>query len=286
MEGERAALEQQLRLAQKMGVVGQLAGGIAHDFNNLLTAILGYTQMAQGLVSAEGRLGTLLQEAHKGAERAAELTRQLLAFSRNEVSEQRSLDINELIVNIHRMLRRLIGEELELVRVTANDLGLITADRIQIEQVLINLAINARDAMPNGGKLTIETSNATLDQADPLTQSEVVPGDYVRLAVTDDGAGMTEDVRARIFDPFFTTKANGTGLGLSTSRAIVRQHGGHISVWSEPGKGTSFEVYLPRTDPAVSEQGSPHGAASLVAGTNKELLVEGGERAHAVHKAS
>ena len=259
-----------------MEVVGQLAGGIAHDFNNLLTAILGYTQMAQGMVPGEGRLGTLLHEAHKAAERAAELTRQLLAFSRNEVSEHRLLDINELIVNTHRMLRRLIGEEL----------GLITADRIQIEQVLINLAINARDAMPNGGKLTIETSNATLDQADSLPQSEVAPGDYVRLAVTDDGAGMTEEVRARIFEPFFTTKANGTGLGLSTSGAIVRQHGGHISVWSEPGKGTSFEVYLPRTDPAVSEQRSPHGAASLVAGTNEELLVEGGERAHAARKAS
>jgi signal transduction histidine kinase len=278
VEDERAVLEQQLRQSQRMEAVGQLAGGIAHDFNNLLTAILGYAQMGGNMAQPESQLGTHFKEISKAARRATDLTRQLLTFSRGQIIEQRVLNLNDLVLNTHKMLRRLIGEDIELVTMTAPDLGLVRVDSSQIEQVLINLAINARDATPSGGKLTIETKNATLDQAYTSQHGGVAPGECVVLAVSDNGTGMSEDVKVHIFEPLFTTKkqGKGTGLGLSTCYGVVRQHGGHISVYSEPGNGTTIRIYLPRVDVDEAVGSCPLGGRSdqLPRGSEMVLLVE------------
>ena len=236
---ERKRLEEQLLQAQKMEAVGQLAGGVAHDFNNLLCAILGYAQLGMVRVAPEGDVGGYLRDIQKAAERAGHLTRQLLAFSRQQVVEPTVVDLNDLIANMEKMLRRLIGEHVELSTVPAEGLGLVRVDSGQVEQVLVNLAVNARDAMPEGGSLNIETANLSIDEGYAARDVEITPGEHVVLSVTDTGLGMSEEVQTRIFEPFFSTKepGKGSGLGLSTCYGLVKQNGGHIAVFSAPGKG-------------------------------------------------
>ena len=244
---ERKRLEEQLLQSQKMEAVGQLAGGVAHDFNNILTAIVGYTDLLAADFSPNSRELEDLEEIRKAARRAAALTRQLLSFSRKQMLEPRIIDLNGVVTNLEKMLRSLISENIELKTALATGLGAARADPNQIEQVIMNLAINARDAMPEGGTLTIETGNATLDENYAARHVSVVPGAYVMLAVTDTGCGMNEETKARMFEPFFTTKppGRGTGLGLSTVYGIVKQSGGNIWLYSEPGRGTTFKIYLP-----------------------------------------
>jgi two-component system, cell cycle sensor histidine kinase and response regulator CckA len=247
-ETQRRHLEEQLRHAQRLEAVGQLAGGIAHDFNNLLTAILGYGTLIGEKVGADDPIRRDLEEILRAAERAAELTRGLLAFSRRQVTRMRALDLNRVVGEMQGILQRLIGEDVALAAALAADLGTVVADRGQIQQVITNLVVNGRDAMPRGGRLIIETANVVLDKAYVRSHSVVPPGDYVLLAVSDTGEGMEEKVRGRIFEPFFTTKEFGTGsgLGLAVVYGIVKQSGGFIWVYSEPGHGTTFKVYLPR----------------------------------------
>jgi PAS domain S-box-containing protein len=245
---ERA--EENFRQAQKMEAVGRLAGGVAHDFNNILTVITGYTQILLNALPESSAHRAPVQTIAKSAARAAALTRQLLAFSRRVVLEPRVFDLNGAVADMGKMLQRLIGEHIDLVTIPAADLAAIKADPGQIEQVLMNLAVNACDAMPHGGKLTIETRNLELDEYYGKTHPEVKPGRYVMLALSDTGVGMDEATKQRLFEPFFTTKevGKGTGLGLATVYGIVKQSGGHIAVYSEPGKGSTFKVYLPATD--------------------------------------
>ncbi len=244
---ERRLLEQQLQQSQKMEAVGRLAGGIAHDFNNLLMVISGYAEFLQDRLGPEPELRAPAQEIGSAAGRASSLTRQLLAFSRKQMLAPKILDLNGVVTENLKMLRRMIGEDIDLVLVAANELGSVRADAGQIEQVIMNLAVNARDAMPSGGKLTIETSNITLDEEHARFQAPLKPGNYIMLSITDTGAGMDSETKSHIFEPFFTTKGpKGTGLGLSTVYGIVKQSGGYIWVDSDPGKGTTFRIYLPR----------------------------------------
>lgn len=240
--------EQQLRQAQKMEAIGQLAGGIAHDFNNMLSVILSYSSLALSEAREQDSLHHYLEEIRSAGTRAAGLTHQLLAFSRRQVLERRRIDLNRVARGVESMLRRMIGENIDFEVRTAEGLHPVLSDEGQLEQVLVNLVLNARDAMPDGGKLTVETANALLDEEYASRHVGAAPGEYAVLAVTDTGQGMDRSTQLRIFEPFFTTKerGKGTGLGLSTAYGIVKQTGGHVWVYSEPGVGTTFKVYLPR----------------------------------------
>lgn len=255
---ERKSLEEQLRQAAKMEAIGRLAGGVAHDFNNLLTAMIGYSNLLLQQMPENGSNREKVVQINRAATRAADLTRQLLAFSRKQVLDARVLDLNSVVGDFEKILRRLLGEDVELVAKFEPSLGSVRADRSQIEQILMNLAVNARDAMPQGGKMILETSNTKLGEDHARTLADVRAGEYVLVSVADTGTGMSPEIRSRIFDPFFTTKedSKGTGLGLSTVYGIVKQHQGHISVHSEIGKGTIFKVYLPRIqeDPQVETE--------------------------------
>ena len=275
---ERRALEQQLRQSQKMEAVGRLAGGIAHDFNNLLMVISGYSEFLLERLGNEPQLRGPAQEIASAAERASSLTRQLLAFSRKQMLAPRVVNLNDVATENVKMLTRMIGEDIDLVIAPSPDLWSVRADAGQIEQVIMNLAVNARDAMPSGGKLTIETSNVTLDEDYARLHSPVRPGDYVMVAVSDTGAGMDTETQSHIFEPFFTTKGTkGTGLGLSTVYGIVKQSGGYIWVYSEMGRGTTFKIYLPRvasTGEAVAQFAAPPEFRKVEPGTETILLVE------------
>ncbi|MPY89015.1 MAG: response regulator [Luteitalea sp.] len=250
---ERRRIEDQLRHSQKMEAVGCLAGGVAHDFNNLLTVITGFGDLLQTQFEPATPQWANLEEIRRAAERATSLTRQLLAFSRRQVLQPRVLALNDTIEHMRQMLDPLISEHITLVTELAPDLGLVRADPSQIDQVLVNLVVNARDSMRHGGDLTIETANVCIAGEQPAELVDLPPGAYVRLSVQDSGCGMDTETQARIFEPFFTTKetSKGTGLGLSTAYGIVKQSGGVITVWSAPGQGSSFNVYLPRLTEAV-----------------------------------
>jgi PAS domain S-box-containing protein len=273
---ERLALEERLRQSQKMEAVGRLAGGIAHDFNNLLTIILGYSQILGDGLATGTRLADSNAQIKSAAERAAGITRQLLAFSRKQVLSPRVINLNDIVLNLDSLLRRLIGEDIEVMTAPANDLGMVKADPGQIELVIMNLALNSRDAMPNGGKLTLETANARLDETYANEHQPVEPGKYIMLAVSDTGHGMTTDTIGRIFEPFYTTKevGKGTGLGLSMVYGIVKQSGGYIWVYSEPEQGTTFKIYLPRVDQPAEHPSTEKPLLGVLRGTETILLVE------------
>jgi two-component system, cell cycle sensor histidine kinase and response regulator CckA len=273
---ERRLLEDQLRHSQKMEAIGRLAGGIAHDFNNLLTVIKGYSELVLEELDNTDPLRCEVEEVQKAADRAAGLTRQLLAFSRQQVLAPRVLDLNQVIRNMDRLLHRLLGDEINLTINLDPNLGRAKADPGQIEQVVMNLAVNARDAMAAGGKLMIETVNTELDESYVREHVAVKPGPYVMIAVSDTGVGMTEDIRSRIFEPFFTTKepGKGTGLGLSTVYGIVKQSDGYVWVYSEAGIGTTFKVYLPRVDAPLDIIPNRGNGLPVHRGTETILLVE------------
>ena len=273
---ERKSLENQLRQLQKMEAVGQLTGGIAHDFNNLLGVILGYSEMLEEKLERNSKLHKTAVEITKAGQRAASLTRQLLAFSRQQVLEPKVLNLNTVVADTQKMLGRLLGENIEIAAALASDIGQIRADRGQIEQVIMNLAVNARDAMPDGGKIIIETRNMDLDDAYALRHPPAVAGRYVELVVTDTGVGMDAQTQSHIFEPFFTTKelGKGTGLGLATVYGVVKQSGGYVWVYSEPGVGTTFKVYLPRIDAEIQHGRRVDAGSTLAKGSETILLVE------------
>ena len=275
-EEEMAAVQEQFRQSQKMEAVGQLAGGIAHDFNNLLTVIHGYSELILTSLDENSRLRQDVREIIHASERASSLTRQLLAFSRKQILQPKVLDLNAHVSNMDKMLRRMIGENIELMTLLAKDLGRTKADPGQIEQVILNLAVNARDAMLNGGKLTIETANIEFDENYARSHIGVTPGHYVMLSVSDTGVGIAREVKERIFEPFFTTKekGKGTGLGLSTVFGIIQQSGGNIWVYSEPGLGTTFKIYLPRIEEDIELLKPSAVSTKPLQGSETILLVE------------
>jgi PAS domain S-box-containing protein len=277
---ERKHLEAQLRQSQKMEAVGRLAGGVAHDFNNLLTVINGYSELTLRRLQPEDALTGYLEEIRKAGTRAASLTRQLLAFSRKQVLQPKVLDLNAVISDVEKMLQRLIGEHIDMRTVLKPELRRMNADPGQIEQVIMNLVVNARDAMPDGGKLTIETENAYLTEEYAARHHVAIkPGPYVMLAVSDNGSGMNDETKARLFEPFFTTKeqGKGTGLGLSTAYGIVKQSMGYIWVYSEVGLGTTFKVYLPAIDEEVDSKQAAQTSEPIALGSETILLVEDDE---------
>ena len=273
---ERKALETQLQQSRKMEAVGRLAGGIAHDFNNLLTIISGYTEMALSRPHLPSEAHADIERIENASGRAAALVRQLLAFSRKQVLQPKILDLNKIVLNLDSLLRRLMDERIEMVTRVKDDLGKVKADPAQVEQVIMNLVVNARDAMPEGGRLVVETCNTDLDANYAVDHVSVRPGRYVMLAVSDTGVGMDRQTVAHIFEPFFTTKESGrgTGLGLSTVYGIVKQSGGYIWVYSEPGKGSTFKVYLPRVDEVPEAVGAAQIAPRAQRGTETILIVE------------
>jgi PAS domain S-box-containing protein len=273
---DRHQLEAQVRQSQKMEAVGQLAGGVAHDFNNLLNVIIGYGEMVLAKLDPASPYYGQVSQMKKAGDRAAGLTRQLLAFSRKQIIEPKVLDLNVVVGDLHKMLRRLVREDIDIVLALAPALGRVKVDPTQIEQVITNMVVNARDAMPHGGKLTITTSNATLDDAYVQAHPDVTPGEYVQLAIRDSGIGMTDEVKARLFEPFFTTKGvgQGTGLGLATCYGAVKQSGGHITVESAVGQGTTFNIYLPRVADRLVRVDGDETMGSLPVGHETILLVE------------
>jgi two-component system cell cycle sensor histidine kinase/response regulator CckA len=273
---ERRHLELQLRQSQKMEAVGRLAGGVAHDFNNLLMVIKGHTELLLGALSPTDSIARKIEQIDRSADRATTLTRQLLAFSRLQVLQPQIINLNSVVDEMGKLLPRLIGEDIELILRPGQQLGTIRADASQMEQVIMNLAVNSRDAMPTGGKLLIGTRNCDLDHSYTASHPLMKPGSYILLDVTDTGTGMDEETQAHIFEPFFTTKekGKGTGLGLATVYGIVKQSGGFIWVYSELGKGTSFKIYLPRVNETEVHVGAPKPSAEIPAGTETVLLTE------------
>ena len=276
---ERKQLEEQLNRSQKLEAIGRLSGGVAHDFNNLLGLIIGYSEALQERVPPDDPYREAVDEIQNAGKRAAALTQQLLAFSRKQVLEPRNLSLNAIIVDIEKMLRRLVGEDIRIELLLAADTGTVKADRSQIEQVILNLVVNARDAMPDGGKLTVETGNCTLDRSTVLRHPYVIPGPYAMLKVTDTGCGMDAELQSHIFEPFFTTKekGKGTGLGLATAYGVIKQSGGYIWVDSEVGKGTAFRIYLPEVN-AVAEAVPEVKAPAKVAPERRTILIVEDER--------
>jgi PAS domain S-box-containing protein len=273
---ERQLLEQQLRQAQKMEAIGRLAGGVAHDFNNLLMVIKGHTELLLDVLPVADHVTRKVEQIDRSADRATALTRQLLAFSRMQVLQPRAMNLNAVVEEMGKLLPRLIGEDIELVVRASSDLGTIRADASQMEQIIMNLAVNARDAMPSGGKLIIETQNIELDYYYREAHPIVLPGRYVLLAVSDTGTGMDAETQAHIFEPFFTTKeqGKGTGLGLATVYGVVKQSGGFIWVYSELGRGTTFKIYLPRVDESTAAATPASTPSQVLRGTETVLLTE------------
>jgi nitrogen-specific signal transduction histidine kinase/CheY-like chemotaxis protein len=275
-EEEREKLQEQLSQAQKMESVGRLAGGVAHDFNNMLGVILGHTEMALERVAPTDPLCDDLKEIRKAAERSADLTRQLLAFARKQTVAPKVLDLNKTVKAMTGMLRRLIGEDIDLAWMPGKELWTVNVDPSQVDQILANLCVNARDAIAGTGKVTIETDNVSLDEAYCADHAGFVPGEYVLLAMSDNGCGMDADVLSHLFEPFFTTKekGKGTGLGLATVYGIVKQNNGFINVYSEPGHGTTFKIYLPRHAAKAAPREEEGRAQASARGSGNILLVE------------
>ncbi|MEP7189445.1 MAG: ATP-binding protein, partial [Roseiflexaceae bacterium] len=274
---DQRKLEEQFLQSQKMEAIGRLAGGIAHDFNNILVPIIGYTELGMMELSPDDKVYADLQRVREAAERAADLTRQILAFSRKQVLEMRTIDLNALVMDFQRMMQRLIGEDIEVHTFLDPALYQVKADKGQIEQVLLNLVVNARDAMLQGGKLTLETDNVYLDDAYLTKYADAqASGHYVMLAVSDTGQGMDAETQQHIFEPFFTTKeqGKGTGLGLATVFGIVKQHGGNMWVYSELGKGTTFKMYLPQAEKTMPFAPGERTTPASVHGTETVLVVE------------
>jgi signal transduction histidine kinase len=276
VEAEKEKLRLQLQQAMKMEAVGRLAGGVAHDFNNLLTVISGYSELLLQKIGKESTMYGEVEEIKRAGERAASLTQQLLAFSRKQIIEPKVLRLGSLVADMHKMLTRLIGENIALQATTGKSLGSVKVDPGQIQQILMNLVVNARDAMPDGGKIGIETANVDLDEGYCSMHPYVKPGRFVMLAVSDTGTGMSEEIKAHIFEPFFTTKekGSGTGLGLATTYGAVHQAGGSIEVYSEAGIGTTFKIYLPRVEEPVIRPVKDDLPADLPGGTETVLIVE------------
>jgi nitrogen-specific signal transduction histidine kinase/ActR/RegA family two-component response regulator len=273
---ERKLLEEQMRQAQKVESIGRLAGGVAHDFNNLLSAILGFTELARDSVPPDSSAAHSLARIVEAANRGGKLTQQLLAFARKKIVKPEVLNLNQVVMSMENLLRRLIGEDLDLVLAPSAAPATVKVDRGSFEQVIMNLAVNARDAMPTGGKLTIETSQVELGTEYAASHADVQPGHYIMLAVSDTGTGIPEHHRAQIFEPFYTTKpiGQGTGLGLAMCHGIVKQAGGHIDVYSEVGKGTSFKIYMPLTEQTADAARPVYTPAPQKGGLETVLFVE------------